>query len=243
MTRPLIGLTAYHEPAAWTVWRDVPCALLPWDYVTRVVEAGGAPVLLPPVPSAISSVVSRLDGLLLAGGPDIDPERYGAPRAAETQPPRHDRDSAELAALRLAEERGIPVLAICRGAQLLAVSRGGTLHQHLPEHAPARPGHYDPYVVNVAPGSRLAAALGPSVTLSCAHHQGIDKPGTGLQPVAWSPDGTIEAVEDPDAPFTLGIQSHPETTPTTLPLFQSFITATTATTTASRGSRYGESGI
>jgi putative glutamine amidotransferase len=226
MSRPLIALTSYHEPASWGVWRDVPCALLPWDYVRQVADAGGAPVLLPPVPSAVPDVMARVDGVLLTGGPDIDPARYGEVRSPETQPARPDRDAAELAALAAAEERGIPVLAICRGAQLLTVARGGALRQHLPEHAPTRPGHYDPYTVRIAAGSKLAAALGTSFTASCAHHQGIDKLGSGLVAVAWAPDGTIEAVEDPTAPYVVGIQSHPEVDPATAPLFHTFVSAT-----------------
>ncbi|MBO0878667.1 MAG: gamma-glutamyl-gamma-aminobutyrate hydrolase family protein, partial [Pseudonocardia sp.] len=220
MSRPLIALTSYHEPAGWGVWRDVPCALLPWDYVGQVADAGGAPALLPPVPSAVPDVMARVDGLLLTGGPDIDPTRYGEVRSPETQRARPDRDTAELAALAAAEERGIPVLAICRGAQLLTVARGGTLRQHLPEHTPSRPGHYDPHPVRVAAESKLAAALGTSFTASCAHHQGIDKLGSGLVAVAFAPDGTIEAVEDPTAPYLVGIQSHPEVDPTTAPLFR-----------------------
>lgn len=225
MSRPLIALACYQEPAGWGVWRDVPCALLPWDYVRQVADAGGAPVLLPPVPAAVPDVMSRVDGLLLAGGPDIDPARYGEVRAPQTQLPRHARDDAELAALAAAEERGIPVLAICRGAQLLTVARGGTLRQHLPEHAPSRPGHYDPYLVHITAESKLATALGTSFTASCAHHQGIDKLGSGLVAVAWAPDGTIEAVEDPTAPYLVGIQSHPEIDPATAPLFHTFVSS------------------
>jgi putative glutamine amidotransferase len=237
MSRPLIALACYHEPAGWGVWRDVPCALLPWDYVRQVADAGGAPVLLPPVPSAVPDVMARVDGLLLAGGPDIDPARYGEVRGPQTQPPRHTRDDAELAALAAAEERGIPVLAICRGAQLLTVARGGTLRQHLPEHAPSRPGHYDPYPVHITAESKLATALGTSFTASCAHHQGIDKLGSGLTAVAWAPDGTIEAVEDPSAPYLVGIQSHPEVDPATAPLFHAFVSS------ASRAPGHTESGV
>ncbi|WP_064745318.1 gamma-glutamyl-gamma-aminobutyrate hydrolase family protein [Pseudonocardia acaciae] len=226
MNRPLIALTGYHEPASWGVWRDVPCALLPWDYVRQVADAGGAPVLLPPVPEAVPDVMARVDGLLLAGGPDIDPARYGEVRAPETQPARPARDEAELAALAAAEQRGLPVLAICRGAQLVTVARGGTLRQHLPEHTPTRPGHYDPYSVHITADSKLATALGPEFTVSCAHHQGIDKLGSNLTAVAWAEDGTIEAIEDPTAHYLVGIQSHPEVDPATAALFRTFVSAT-----------------
>jgi len=224
-SRPLVGLTSYHEPAVWGVWNDVPAALLPWTYVQRVTEAGGVPILLPPVPTTAAEAVQRVDALLLTGGPDIDPGRYDALREPATQPARLDRDAAELAALAAAERRGIPVLAICRGAQLLSVSRGGTLHQHLPAHAPRTPGQYDTTLVRVAAGSRMAAALGESVELRCAHHQGIDQVGTGLKAVAWADDGTIEGTEDPSAPFVVGVQSHPEEGPDTGALFAAFVAA------------------
>lgn len=213
MSRPLIALACYQEPAGWGVWRDVPCALLPWDYVRQVADAGGAPVLLPPVPAAVPDVMSRVDGLLLAGGPDIDPARYGEVRAPQTQLPRHARDDAELAALAAAEERGIPVLAICRGAQLLTVARGSTLRQHLPEHAPSRPGHYDPYPVHITAESKLATALGTSFTASCAHHQGIDKLGSGLVPVAWAPTAPSRPSRTPPPPTWSAFSPTPRSTP------------------------------
>ena len=223
--RPLVALTSYHEPAKWGVWDQVPAALLPWAYVRQVADAGGAPILLPPEPSSVPDVVARVDALLLTGGPDVDPARYGAPRDPATQPARPGRDESELTALAVAEERGIPVLAICRGVQLLNVSRGGTLHQHLPAHAPRTPGRYDTHQIRIAAGTRLAAALGESATLLCAHHQGIDQVGTGLKAVAWAEDGTIEGTEDPSAPFLVGVQSHPEEGEDTAALFAAFVAA------------------
>jgi putative glutamine amidotransferase len=227
-TAPVVALTSYHEPACWGVWRSVPAALLPWAYVRQITEAGGAPILLPPVPAAVSDAMQRVDALLLTGGPDIDPARYGAPRDPATQPARPDRDAAELAALAVAERRGLPVLAICRGAQLLTVARGGTLHQHLPAHAPRSPGSYDQTKVRVAEGSRLGEALGASLTLCCAHHQGIDRLGAGLAAVAWADDGTIEGVEDPAARFVVGVQAHPEEGSDTGALFAAFVAAARA---------------
>ena len=223
--RPLIALTSYHEPTTWGVWRDVPAALLPWSYIQRVTDAGGVPILLPPVPSTVPDVLARVDGLLLTGGPDIDPGRYGAPRDPATQPARVARDEAELAALAAAERNGLPVLAICRGAQLLNVSRGGTLHQHLPGHAPRTPGRYDRNEIRIAAGSRMADALGESANLCCAHHQGIDQVGDGLKAVAWAEDGTIEGTEDPSADFIVAVQAHPEEDAETAALFAAFIAA------------------
>jgi putative glutamine amidotransferase len=123
--RPVIGLTGYEEQVRWGVW-DVPGVLLPSTYVRAVVAAGGVPVLLPPVPEAVEAVLPRLDGLVLSGGPDIDPGRYGAAPLASTAEPRVDRDAAELRLAEAAMAAGLPVLGICRGLQLLNVARGGS---------------------------------------------------------------------------------------------------------------------
>ncbi len=224
MTPPLIVLTCYAEPVSWGVWRDVPGALLPMSYVEQVRLAGGAPALLPPVPEAAESVLAVADGLLLTGGPDIDPARYGAAPHPATQPPRPARDATEMAALAAAERRGIPVLAICRGMQLLNIARRGDLDQHLPAHAPT-PGHYDTHTMTIAAGSRLAGALGTSATLRCHHHQGVGRLGDGLAATAWAEDGVLEGVEDPTKRFVVGVQSHPEEGPDTAALFAAFVTA------------------
>ena len=222
---PLIALTSYATPASWGVWRDVPAALLPWSYVRRIAEAGGAPVLLPPVPEAAEPLLDRVDALLISGGPDIDPALYGAERDTRTQPAQHVRDTTELVALAAAQRRGIPILAICRGAQLLAVARGGTLHQHLPHHAPRTPGEFDEHTIQTAPDSKLGGALGSSATLLCHHHQGIDQLGDGLIATAWNEEGGIEGAEDPSAPFVVAIQAHPEEPGDTTALFSAFVQA------------------
>jgi putative glutamine amidotransferase len=214
-TAPVIGLTTYEEPARWGVW-DVPTVLLPSTYVRAVATAGGVPVLVPPVAGAVEELLPRLDGLVLSGGPDLDPARYGAAADPATAPPRLERDAVELALLAAATARHLPVLGICRGLQVINVARRGTLHQHLPDvvgttdHSPA-PAVYGRHPVRVTDGSRLAGALGWTRSeVASYHHQAVDDLGAGLTVTATAPDGTVEAVEDPSLPFCLGVQWHPE---------------------------------
>src|SRR5215467_5262560 len=161
MSVPVIGLSAYSEPAQWAVWQ-APAALLPMNYIDQVTEAGGVPVLLPPVPG-VASALGRLDGLILTGGGDVDPAGYGAPADPRTSRVQPDRDQAELELLAAALAEGLPVLGVCRGMQVLNVARGGTLCQHLPDEAGHRPapGTFGSHRVRLAPGSRLASVLGP----------------------------------------------------------------------------------
>jgi putative glutamine amidotransferase len=213
VSRPVVGITTYRETARWGVWH-CPAVLLPADYVRQVSAAGGIPVLLPPLPGD-AEVLDRLDALVLAGGADVDPARYGATRAPRTGPAQPHRDDAELALLAGALERDLPVLAVCRGLQLLAVSRGGTLVQHLPDvvgsdvHVPS-PGVYGDNRVRIAAGSRLAGLIGTEATWACHHHQAVDVLGAGLTAVGWADDGTIEAAELDGARFVIGVQGHPE---------------------------------
>jgi gamma-glutamyl-gamma-aminobutyrate hydrolase PuuD len=213
MGRPVVGITCYAETARWGVW-DCPAVLVPADYVRQVGDAGGIPVLLPPRPEDVE-VLDRLDALVVAGGADVDPARYGSDRDARTGPPRPDRDAGELALLAHAVERDLPVLAVCRGLQVLDVLRGGTLHQHLPDvagsdrHGPG-PGVYGENAVQVAPGSRLAGLVGETASWACHHHQALDRLGDGLTAVAWAEDGTVEAAELDGARFVIGVQGHPE---------------------------------
>jgi gamma-glutamyl-gamma-aminobutyrate hydrolase PuuD len=213
VSRPVVGITTYRETARWGVW-NCPAVLLPADYVRQVSDAGGVPVLLPPIADDVE-VLERLDALVLAGGADVDPARYGADRSPRTGPAATDRDDAELALLAGALERDLPVLAVCRGLQLLTVLRGGTLAQHLPDvvgndaHGPS-PGTYGDNAVAIAPGSRLAGLVGTEATWACHHHQAVDRLGEGLTAVAWARDGTVEAVELDGARFVVGVQGHPE---------------------------------
>ncbi|MEV0646992.1 gamma-glutamyl-gamma-aminobutyrate hydrolase family protein [Phytomonospora sp. NPDC050363] len=226
--RPVIGITCYVERARFTAW-DVPASLLPQSYVDRVTEAGGQPVLLPPA-GAPAGLVDVLDGLVVAGGGDIDPARYGAPAHPETGFVRGFRDEAEFSLVGAALGRGLPFLGICRGLQVLNVVRGGTLHQHLPEvlgrrvHAPA-PGEYGRVPVDVVPGSALAGATGAErFTPAHYHHQAIDRLGEGLAVSARAEDGCVEAVELTGHRFALAVQWHPEVDADT-GLFAAFVDA------------------
>jgi gamma-glutamyl-gamma-aminobutyrate hydrolase PuuD len=214
MTAPVIGISAYDDVAAWGAW-EVEAAIVPAAYVRAVAGAGGVPVILPVGGDAVGQVAS-VDGLVLTGGPDVDPEHYGAEPHEATAPASAARDAHEMALAEAATAGAVPILAVCRGLQLLNVARGGTLVQHLPDvvghrdHGPA-PGVYGRHPVRVAGGSRLAAALGDGeVAVQSHHHQAVDAPGAGLEAVAWAPDGTPEAYEDRSVPFVVGVQWHPE---------------------------------
>jgi len=211
--RPLIGVTTYREQARWGRW-DVPAVLLPAAYVDAVAAAGGDPVLLP-TGTVTPGAVARLDGLVLAGGADVDPARYGQAPGPHTTVLRPDRDAAELTALQAALDRDLPLLAVCRGMQLLNAALGGDLVQHLPDrpgagcHDPG-PGLFTRRQVTTAPGSVLHGLLGPTAAAHCHHHQALDRIAPGLAPAAWAEDGTVEAVEDASRAFCLAVQWHPE---------------------------------
>jgi putative glutamine amidotransferase len=220
MPTPRIGLTSYREIAEWGVWHE-SADLLPATYVDAVRRAGGAPMLLPPGGLAAEAevVVSGLDGLLLAGGADIDPGRYGATREGRSGPPRPDRDSWELALIAAALHLGVPILGVCRGLQMLNTALGGTLVQHLPDvvgselHCPTV-GVHGTHDVRIADSGRVADAMPQSpVCVATYHHQAIERLAEGLMAVGWAEDGTIEAVEMPGSaasPWVVGVQWHPE---------------------------------
>lgn len=214
--RPLIGISTYREPAGWGSWRAVPADLLPGRYADAVRAGGGVPVLLPPGGDGddAAALLARLDGLVIAGGADVNPARYRAAPGPYTASWRDDRDAAELALLDAARGR-LPTLGICRGMQMMAVQAKGSLHQHVPDvvghqgHSPG-PDSYGATTVRTASGSRLAGMLGESVTVPCHHHQAVAE-HPGLVGTAQAEDGLLEAFEDPALPFWLGVQWHPET--------------------------------
>lgn len=211
--KPLIGISAYVERARWGVW-DMRAVLVPESYVRMVTEAGGRAVVLPPDDTGAAHLVSRLDGLVLAGGADVEPARYGA-EAHDLTVTRPDRDAGELAVLDAAIDADLPVLGVCRGMELLAVAYGGRLHQHLPDvlggankHAPA-PGVYGSHLASFVRGSRAAEIFGERAEVNSYHHQAVSEPGK-LTITGWADDGVIEAVEDPGRRFVFGVQWHPE---------------------------------
>ncbi|MFB7898881.1 gamma-glutamyl-gamma-aminobutyrate hydrolase family protein [Streptomyces xiamenensis] len=212
-TPPLIGISSYLEAdTRYREWRQ-PAALAPAGYHQQVQRSGGLAVLLPPdpAPGAAAAAVARLDGLVISGGPDVAPERYGAARDPRTGPPAAERDAWELALIGAAGARRVPLLGICRGMQLLNVARGGTLLQHLDEHGGPVPGSFGEHKVTPVPGTLLAGILPGPVAVPTYHHQAVQRLGAGLIAGAHAADGTVEAVEDPAAPaLTLAVQWHPE---------------------------------
>lgn len=218
-SRPVIGITSYVEPVVRGDWLDQPSTVLPHNYVEHVERAGGIAVVLPPRADAddhlVSEVLARLDGVVIAGGADIEPSRYAALPHPSAQAARPDRDEFEIAVARVSAGTSIPVLGICRGMQVMAVAAGGALEQHVPDrvghtaHSPA-PGAYSSHHVSVVEGTRLAAVLGADVVdVPTYHHQAVVT-HPGYVASAWHEDGTLEAMEDPTHPFRLAVQWHPE---------------------------------
>ena len=217
MARPIIGITMYRQGATWGQWDDVAATLLPATYAAAVTAGGATPVLLPPygIADDFDAVVSRLDGLIIAGGSDVNPSRYGRDPEPLTAGWHDERDVSELALLTAAADIELPTLGICRGMQLMAVHGGGTLHQHVPDivghddHSPG-PGRYQDNPVTVVPGTRLESILGTSATAHCHHHQAVES-HPGFTPAAHTADGLLEAIDHTDRAFWVGVQWHPET--------------------------------
>jgi putative glutamine amidotransferase len=216
--RPLIGVTTSELRAsgASTLRRqgEPPHAemALGMTYLRAVERAGGVPVVLPPCVTDLDGLLARLDGVCLSGGPDLDPEAYGAAeRHAELGPTEPSLDAFELALARAAMERAVPVLGICRGSQALNVACGGTLHQHVPGHRQAEAGTQTTHAVDVLAGTRLAGVIGAwALPVNSFHHQAVDRLGRGLRVAARAGDGTVEAIEGTGARFVLGVQWHAE---------------------------------
>jgi putative glutamine amidotransferase len=212
--RPLIGITSYVEPVSWGVW-DLDAALVPASYVHAIERAGGRSLLVPPSDAAVEETLDALDGVVFSGGSDLDPATYGADAHPETTGVRADRDRAELALLAAALERDMPMLAICRGSQVLNVARGGDLVQHLPdvvghERHKHTPGQFADHGVRIGRDTRLGELVRQHAPVKSHHHQGYGRLGEGLLPAAWADDGVVEAVEDPSRRFALGVLWHPE---------------------------------
>jgi putative glutamine amidotransferase len=220
-SRPNIGVTAATERVSYGVWKEIPAIISPARYLQAVQRAGGRPLLLPPDPEDAEDpgeVLDLLDALVVTGGAgDLDPALYGDERHPETGPVQKERDAYELALVRGALEREMPVLGICRGMQILNVAYGGTIEQHLPDvlgHEDHRhtPGTFADHEVRLVPDSLAARAAGSESTPAKSHHhQGIKEVGEGLQVTGWAvEDDAVEALEDPSCPFVLGVLWHPE---------------------------------
>ena len=215
MAKPVVGITSYTpERVSWGVW-ETPAALIPLVYVQAVERAGGRPLVVPPSDDAIEETLDALDGIVFSGGEDLDPRVYGAEPHPKTTGADEGRDRAELELLRAALGRDMPLLAICRGSQVLNVAFGGDLVQHLPEVVgddkhKHTPGVFADHDVTVRDDSRLAAVLGDRAPVKSHHHQGYGRLGEGLREAAWAEDGTIEALEAPARRFALGVLWHPE---------------------------------
>jgi len=209
LSRPVVGITTYVTNANWGYW-SLEAALIPIDYVNAVARAGGRPLLVPPLLDGVEETLDALDAVVFTGGSDVDPELYGEEAHAETAGIVRMRDEAELALLRAALERDMPVLGICRGIQVLNVGLGGDLDQHLEGHRHDPPGEFIAHDVAIEPNTRLAEMLGERTTVMSHHHQGLRTLAPGLVETARADDGLLEAVEAPDRRFTVGVLWHPE---------------------------------
>ena len=213
--RPVVGITTYLTPARWGVW-EMAAALIPYDYVRAVEQAGARALLVPPSEDGVEETLDAVDGLIFSGGSDLDPELYGQEAHPETDGIVRERDRAEFLLLQAALARDMPVLAICRGSQVLNVARGGDLVQHLPdvvgdEKHKHTPGAWADHDVEIDASTRLGELLGGDrAPVKSHHHQGFGRVGDGLRVAARADDGTVEALEDPDARFAVGVLWHPE---------------------------------
>ncbi len=228
--RPVIALTCYLEPAKWGAW-SVPTALIP-EWYLDLFHAGGAEVVLLP-PGSRADSLDRFDGLAMAGGADINPDRYGQSPHDSVDPPRVSRDASEFELYKRARELNMPVFGICRGLQVMAISHGGSLIQNLPDEPETiihreRPGEFVNHTAQFISGSKLGEIYGTEIVeVNSSHHQAVRGAGD-LVVTGRAADGTVESCEDPNRDFCLGVQWHPEhpdRREADLPLVQSFIAA------------------
>lgn len=233
----VIGITSIPRRAT-TTFGEHPHETIPEFYAAMVTELGAIPVVLPVHTRPVPYVLDRLDGIMLSGGGDVDPSRYGRGQRPETGGIDPERDQFEIDLVRHAVDRDVPVLAICRGVQVMNVALGGTLIQDLRTQIGGKTAeidHWDierwdraSHPVRIEAGTRLAKWVGEELAVNSMHHQAIDDPAPALRPVGRSPDGVIEAVEMPDARFCAGVQWHPECLSLDDPsfaLFRSYIEA------------------
>ncbi|MHA7217580.1 gamma-glutamyl-gamma-aminobutyrate hydrolase family protein [Arthrobacter sp. MDT1-48-3] len=235
LPHPVVGLTSYLDSAVTEGCGTIEAAFLPQNYLAPVLAAGAIPVLLPPQGTdggVLEHLLPRLDGVIVVGGWDIDPARYGAEPHAETDRPHLLRDAWDSAVVREAVRTDLPLLGICRGEQMLNVALGGSLHQHLPDlvgEGTYQLGdhRFNAIPVDLRPGSHVARVVGGTrvEAVPVSHHQAVDRLGLGLQAAAWSDDGVIEAIELPQNRFCIGVQWHPEQSPTETALFDAFVQA------------------
>jgi putative glutamine amidotransferase len=216
---PLIGITTselrnprehVNRPESEPPMRELALGL---TYPNAVARGGGVPVVIPPFGSdeSIEALLDRVDGILLAGGPDLHPSLYGQEPGPDLGPTEPALDGSEVALVRMALDRRLPMLCICRGMQALNVARGGTLVQHLPDHRQEEPGRFPTHGVRIEAGSLLSSALGATeVEVNSFHHQAVDELGLNLRAVAWADDGLIEGIEATDRDFVVGVQWHAE---------------------------------
>lgn len=231
--KPVIGLTSYRQRGQTGVW-DTEMAMLPAFYLEGVTRAGGLAVILPPQQVDSQDAVkllAGLDGLIVTGGRDVEASRYGQIPHEKAEKPDLLRDLLEDQLLTAAIESKLPILGICRGAQMLNVTRGGTLIQHLPDvigddRYLQGGGNFAHMQMAVREGSLLSSIVGEQLeNAALYHHQAIEEPGEGLQVVAYSPDGIVQAIEVEEHPFGLAVQWHPEQTLDDLRLFEALVAA------------------
>lgn len=213
MTRPIIGVTCYQEDAKWGAW-DINAAVIPHWYLDAFQSAGATVLLIPEDADPNPALLDRLDGLVIVGGVDVDARLYGEEPHATADRPRERRDASDIAMYRGARERGMPVLGICRGLQIMAVAHGGSLHQDMPEVSELvhreRVGHFTEHRATCLPETLAGAVFGTDpMVVNSSHHQGVKDPGDLVVTIR-AEDGTIEGCEDPSDPFVVGVQWHPE---------------------------------